>query len=97
MIDKRKPSVISIKTNVNVNNNDNIICNKHPQQKNIGSILKNSFNNTKMNNSISFGNNFHLNRGTVLNYKTKNNIQSSDPKIIDTTLNELNNTCINLL
>ena len=50
-----------------------------------------------MNNSISFGNNFHLNRGTVLNYKTKNNIQSNDPKIIDTTLNELNNTCINLL
>ena len=46
MIDKRKPSVISIKTNVN---NDNIICNKHPQQKNIGSILKNSFNNTCIN------------------------------------------------
>lgn len=93
MIDKRKQSVIAIRNNTNIDNN---IYNKRPQQKNINSILKNTFN-AKMNNSISFANNFHLKKGSVLNYKMKNNIQSNETKNIDTTMDEFNNTCSNLL
>ena len=93
MIDKRKQSVITTRNNANNNNN---IFNKRPQQKNINSILKNTFN-AKMNNSISFANNFRLKKGSVLNYKIKNNIQSNETKNIDTTMDEFNNTCIDLL
>lgn len=93
MIEKRKPSVITIKNNVYFDNNYY----KQFQQNNKDSILKNSFNNSKMNNSISFGNNFHLNKGSVINFKLKNNALSNDLKILDNNVNELNSTGINLL
>lgn len=92
MLDKRKPSVISIKNSINFGNNGN----KQSQNKNIGSILKNSVN-TKMNNSISIGNNIHQNSGSEINFKVKNNMLYKDIKSIDINLNELNSTSINIL
>ncbi len=51
-----------------------------------------------MNNSISFGNNnFHLIKGSLINFKLKNHVISNDLKNIDNNVNELNSTGINLL
>ncbi len=94
MIEKRKPSVIAIRNNAYYDNNYY----KQFQQNNKDSILKNSFNNSKMNNSISFGNNnFHLIKGSLINFKLKNHVISNDLKNIDNNVNELNSTGINLL
>lgn len=92
MLDKRKQSVISIKNNNNYENN----VNKQPQYKYIGSILKNSVN-SKLNNSITIGNNAHQNIGSVVSFKIKNNILYNDLKSTDENINQLNSTSINLL
>ena len=92
MLDKRKPSVISIKNSVNYENNGN----KQQQYKFIGSILKNSVN-SKMNNSITIGNNIHQNIGSVISFKVKNNILLNELKSTDENINQLNSTSINLL
>ena len=92
MVEKRNPSVITIKNNFNYDNN----CIKQFQRNNKDFILKNSFN-TKMNNSISFGNNFHMNKGSSINFQLKNNILNNDLKNLDNKLNEFTSQGIDLL
>ncbi len=92
MLDKRKSSVISIKSNANFEN----IVTKQPPHKFIGSILKNSVN-PKLNNSITIGNNAHQNIGSLVSFKIKNNILYNDLKSTDENINQLNTTSINLL
>ena len=91
MVEKRNPSIITIKNNFNYDNN----CIKQFQRNNKDFILKNSFN-TKMNNSISFGNNFH-HKGGSINFQFKNNIINNDLNNLDNNLNEFTSKGIDLL
>ena len=50
-----------------------------------------------MNNSISFGNNFHMNKGSSINFQLKNNILNNDLKNLDNNLNEFTSQGIDLL